>query len=89
MREPSRFGKSIGELLLWNVSVSRRPVSIGLPAWEVTRIFALIEVFPNPSRPRGLFGRTCGQPRGVRDEGNAQSRASRQPVTTKEGEFDG
>lgn len=88
MREPSGFGE-FEELLLYGVSVSRRPVSIGLPAREVTRIFSLIEVFPNPNRPRRLFGRTGGQPRGASDEGNAQSHASRQPVTTKEGEFDG
>ncbi len=75
MREPSGSGKSIGELLLCGVSVSRRPVSIGLPAREVTRIFPLIEVFPNPNRPRRLFGRIGGQPRRVSDEGHAGSLA--------------
>ncbi len=89
VREPSGFGKSIGELLLCGVSVSCRPVSIGLPAREVTRAFAIIETFLNPKRPGRRFGRIDGQPRGTSDEGNAQSCVSRQPVTTREGELGG
>ena len=89
VREPSGFGKSIGELLLYGVSVSYRPVSIGLPAWKVTHAFALIETFPNPNLPGRFFGRIDGQPRGASDEGIAQNCASRQPITTREGELGG
>lgn len=45
MREPSGFGKSDEELLLCGVSVSYCPISTELPAWDVTRTFALVEIF--------------------------------------------